>query len=174
MLQKADQPTFHYQPIAVGEPLCRLYTIIPNRRLVGWSEPHQPRSPVQAGFRPSQSPIHHLFALRHFIDTACISKRPLYACFVNLQKAYDTVQHDLLWNRLQFIGVSPHMLAAIRSLYSRATLSMKVAGTAGQPRLQRMGVRQGCSLSPTLFGLFPERDCTTSIQPAWLMRTDLC
>ena len=144
----------NYRPIGVGEPLYRLYTIVLNRRLVGWSEEHQLRSPVQAGFRPGQSPIHHLFALRHFIDTACISKRPLYACFVDLQKAYDTVHHDLLWDRLKSIGVGLRMLAAIKSLYSSGTLSMKVAGTAGQPRLQRMGMRQGCPRSPTLFGLF--------------------
>ena len=54
---------------------------------------HQLRSPVHAGFRPGQSPIHHLFALRHFIDTARISRRPLYACLVDHQKAYDSVQH---------------------------------------------------------------------------------
>ena len=144
----------NYRPIAVGEPLYRLYTIILNKRLVGWSEEHQLRSPVQAGSRPGQSPIHHLFALRHFIDTARISRRPLYACFVDLQKAYDTVQHHLLWDKLESIGVGPRMLAAIRSLYSSGTLSMKVAGTAGGPRIQQMGVRQGCPLSPTLFGLF--------------------
>ena len=46
------------------------------------------------------------------------------------------------------------MLAAIKSLYSSGTLTMKVTGTAGQPRVQQMGVRQGCPLSPTLFGLF--------------------
>ena len=73
---------------------------------------------------------------------------------VDIQKAYDTVQHHLLWDRLESIGVGPRMLAAIKSLYSSGTLSMKVAGRAGQPRLQRMGVRQGCPLSPTLFGLF--------------------
>ena len=146
--------TANYRPIAVGEPLYRLYTIILNRRLVDWSEENQLRSPTQAGFRPRQSPIHHLFALRHFIDTACFAKRPLYACFVDLQKAYDTVQHDMLWSKLESIGVGPRMLAAIQSLYSSGTLSMKVAGTAGQPRAQQMGVRQGCPLSPTLFGVF--------------------
>ena len=146
--------TANYRPIAVGEPLYRLYTIIRNRRLVDWSEEHQLRSPTQAGFRPRQSPIHHLFALRHFIDNACIAKRPLYACFVDLQKAYDTVQHDMLWSKLESIEVGPRMLAAFQSLYSIGTLSMKVAGTAGQPRSQQMGVRQGCPLSPTLFGIF--------------------
>ena len=75
-------------------------------------------------------------------------------CFVDLQKAYDTVQHELLWTRLQDIGVGPRMLAAVQSLYSSGTLSMKVGGTAGQPRVQQNEVRQGCPLSPTLFGIF--------------------
>ena len=46
------------------------------------------------------------------------------------------------------------MLAAIQSLYVTGTLSMKIDGTAGEPAMQRMGVRQGCLLSPTLFGIF--------------------
>ena len=66
----------------------------------------------------------------------------------------DTVQHDMWWSKLESIGVGPRMLAAIQSLYSSGTLPMKVAGTAGQPRTQQMGVRQGCPLSPTLFGSF--------------------
>ncbi|RYE02516.1 MAG: hypothetical protein EOP33_10065 [Rickettsiaceae bacterium] len=94
-----------------------------NRRLVGCSEEHQLRNPVQAGFRPGQSPIHHLFALRHFIDSARISQRPLYACFVDLHKAYDTVQHHLLWDRLESIGVGSRMLAAIKSVFQWNTLN---------------------------------------------------
>ena len=146
--------TANYRPIAVGEPLYRLYTIILNARLVAWSEEHGLRSPAQAGFRPGHSPIHHLFALRHLIDGAILQRRPLFVAFVDLQKAYDTVQHDLLWARLEAIGVSPRMLAAIRSLYSSGALSMRVGGTAGPSLLQQNGVRQGCPLSPTLFGIF--------------------
>ena len=93
--------TASHKSIAVGEPLCKLYTIILNKRMVDWAERQGLRSPSQAGFRPRKSTV---FALRHFIDRARISKRPLFACFVDLQKAYDTVQHDLLWARLQAIG----------------------------------------------------------------------
>ena len=64
---------------------------------MAWSEEHGLRSPVQAGFRPRQSPVHHLFASRHLIDRAILQQRPLFVSFIDLQKAYDTVQHGLLW-----------------------------------------------------------------------------
>ena len=46
------------------------------------------------------------------------------------------------------------MLAAIKSLYASGTLSMKVGGAAGPSLVQQNGVRQGCPLRPTLFGIF--------------------
>ena len=120
--------------------MYRLYTIILNDRLVAWSEEHGLCSPVQAGFRPRQSPIHHLFALRHFIDRAILQQRPLFVSFVDLQKAYDTVQHGLLWAQLEGIRVGPKMLAAIKSLYAGGTLSMKVGGAAGPSLVQQNGL----------------------------------
>ena len=46
------------------------------------------------------------------------------------------------------------MLAATASLCSDVPISMKVAATAGQPRLQKVGVCQSCPLNPMLCGLF--------------------
>ena len=102
-------------------------------RLVAWSEDHGSRSPVQAGFHPQHSPILHLFALRRFIDRAILQRRPLFVAFVDLQKAYDIVQHDLLWAHLEAIGVNPRMMAAFRSRYSSGVLSMRVGSTADPP-----------------------------------------
>ena len=47
----------NYRPIAVGEPLYRLYTTILNSRLVAWSEKHQLRSPAQRAFARSNQPF---------------------------------------------------------------------------------------------------------------------
>ena len=44
--------------------------------------------------------------------------------------------------------------APIILLHITGTLSMKVGGAAGPPLVQQNGVRQGCPLSPTLFGIF--------------------
>ena len=144
----------NYTLVAVGKLLNRLYPVL-NARLVAWSVEHGLRSPVQAAVCPRQSAIDRLFALRDFNGrTILLLRLPLYVCFLDVQKAYDAVQHELLWARLQQIGIGTQMLAAIQSLYSGSTLSMKLGGTAGQPRLQQNGFRQDCALSPTLFGIF--------------------
>ena len=144
----------NYRPIAVGEPLCRLYAVTLNRRIVSWSEDNGLRAPCQAGFRPHLSTEHQLFALRHFIDRSKFEKHPLFAAFVDLRKAYDSVQHPLLWASLQRKGIHGKMLAAIQSLYDGGTMSMKIAGNSGATGTAQVGVRQGCPLSPTLFGIF--------------------
>ena len=74
---------------------------------------------------------HQLFALRHFIDRSRFQKQPLFAAFEDLTKAYDSVQHPLLWASLQRKGVQGKMLAAIQSLYSGGAMSMKICGRAG-------------------------------------------
>ena len=76
----------NYPPIAVGEPLCRLYAAILNRRIVSWAEEVGLRAPCRAGFRPRMSTEHQLFALRHFIDKARFQKQPLFAALLTLER----------------------------------------------------------------------------------------
>jgi hypothetical protein len=51
-------------------------------------------------------------------------------------------------------GISGKMLAAIKSLYSDARIAVKVSGHVGDSMSTSSGVRQGCPLSPTLFGIY--------------------
>ena len=76
-------------------------------------------------------------------DRSRFQKQPLSAAFVDLRKAYDSVQHPLLWTSLQRKGVHGKMLAAIQSLYSGGAMSMKICGRAGATGMAQVGVRQG-------------------------------
>ena len=73
---------------------------------------------------------------------------------VDLKSAYDRVQWQLLWDLLRRLGVQGTMLGAIKSLYDGCLLSMRVSGVTGDSQTPSMGLRQGCPLSATLFGLF--------------------
>ena len=93
------------KPIAVGEPLIRLYASILVQRLVQYTEQRGLRSPTQAGYRPGHSTIHQAFVLQHVVDKHRRRKSPLYLCFVDLKSAYDRVQWQLLWDLLRRLGV---------------------------------------------------------------------
>lgn len=146
--------TANYRPISVGEPISRLYASIMVQRLVKYTEQQQLRSSTQTGYRPELGTIHPAFALQHVIDKHRHASQPLYLCFVDLRSAYDKVQWQLLWGLLQRLGVHGHMLGAIQSLYHGSLLSMRVGGQCGQSQSPSIGLRQGCPLSATLFGIF--------------------
>ncbi|CAB1116625.1 unnamed protein product [Ectocarpus sp. CCAP 1310/34] len=90
----------------------------------------------RSGFRPHRSTLDMLFAIQRLHELARKKSTAVFACFVDLTKAYDSVDRDLLWDVLRRFGVPPKMLA-----YSEWF-------DVGQ------GLRQGCDLAPLLFNLF--------------------
>ena len=64
------------------------------------------------------------------------------------------MQRPLLWQVLQRLGVHGPMLAALQSLYEDSSLAIKINGRSGKTVQSYTGVKQGCPLSPTLFGLY--------------------
>ena len=146
--------TGNYRPIAVTEPIMRLYAGILNARIVQFTEDNDLRAHTQTGFRPGLATQHNLFALQHTIDEARGSGRQLYTCFLDLKGAYDRVQRPLLWQVLQRLGIHGVMLKAIQSLYKDSGLTIHINGRHGKTFQSVTGVKRGCPMSPTLFGLY--------------------
>ena len=173
VFKKGDSlDTSNYRPIAVTDAIMRLYAGILNARLLRFTEDKGLRAETQAGFRPGFSTLHPVMGLQYFIDTAKFAGYPLFACALDLKGAYDRVQRPLLWQILQRLGIHGSMLAAIQSLYHDTEISININGRTGKPIYSRTGVKQGCPLSPTLFGLFADglhrylRQCCPHVGPA--------
>ena len=60
----------------------------------------------QCGFRPARSTVDTLFVVRRLQELGRPRRIPLYMCFIDLQKAYDSVDRELLlWVVLARFGV---------------------------------------------------------------------
>jgi hypothetical protein len=81
--------------------------------------------------------------------------KKLFTCFVDFRKAFDTIPRAKLWHVLQGIGVGRRFLACLRSMYNqdRACVTHPTEGLSSTFACT-IGVKQGCPLSPLLFGLY--------------------
>ena len=76
-------------------------------------------------------------------------------CFIDLQKAYDTVDRTLLWQVLTRIGVPPQMIAVIRKFHDGMRACVRPDdGVCSDWFEVEQGLQQGCVLSPLLFNIF--------------------
>ena len=124
----APQSWDDLRAIAVGSSVPKLFAAVLNRRLVDWAEHGGKHAPEQAGFRPRLSTTHHLFALRHVVDWHRAAGAPLYLAFVDFRKAYDSVNRNLLWLKLEHLGVRGRFLAALQSLYAGDSAFVQLDG----------------------------------------------
>jgi hypothetical protein len=81
-------------------------------------------------------------------------RKPLYACFVDLKKAFDSVWHTGLYLKLLRQNIRGKCFNIIESMYKQSTTCIKMNNYLTQSFKVAAGVKQGEMLSPTLFDLF--------------------
>ncbi len=73
---------------------------------------------------------------------------------MDLEKAYDRVDWLALWEVLRIYGVGGKMLSAIKSFYEAASACVKINGETTEHFEIKVGLRQGCVMSPWLFNIY--------------------
>ena len=106
----------------------------------------------QCGFRPGRGTTNQIFTLKQIFEKSGEYGKDLFACSVDLEKAYDRIPRDKLWKVLrEYAGVNSQLLRAIKSFYCRPEVFVRVNGKQSKPFYEGVGLRQGCVWSPLFF-----------------------
>ncbi|XP_063585836.1 uncharacterized protein LOC134763209 [Penaeus indicus] len=109
---------------------------------------------AQCGFRAARSTIDMVFSVRQLQEKCREQRQPLYLAFIDLTKAFDLVSRDGLFALLQRIGCPPRLLSLVVSFHQDMSGTVQFDGSCSEPFAIKNGVKQGCVLAPTLFGIF--------------------
>ena len=96
-----------------------------------------------------------LFVICRLQELARNKQTPLYVCFIDLTKAYDSVARTLLCTDFARLGVPPNMISVIRQFHDdmRAWVRPDYRVCSGWFGMEQ-SLRQGCVLAPLLFNTF--------------------
>ena len=125
------------------------------RRLGAYCEAKGLLAEERCGFRSDRSTTDMMFVVRRLQEIGRKAGVPLFMCFIDVQKAYDTVDCTLLWQVLTRIGVPPQMIAVIRQFRDGMRACVRPDGGVCSDWFEvEQGLRRGCVLSPLLFNTF--------------------
>ena len=132
----------------------KLFSAIMADTLTCWADLNNKLNKTQFVFRKNRRTIDAIFILQTVIQVAKKQTKPLFTCFVGFVKAFDTINHHLLWTKLSTIGLSRKILNILQNMYAKAAARVTINNNLSTPFQCSRGVRQGYNLSLILFSLF--------------------
>ena len=73
---------------------------------------------------------------------------------IDLQKAFDTIDHEILLQKLSYLNFSPEAISWFKSYLHNRTFRVSVGSTLSEPGDLKCGVPQGSILGPLLFLIY--------------------
>ena len=104
--RKGDQQDFNsYGPISLLSNISKIIQKLVHRQLYGFLEFNNYLYTYQFGFRNLHSTNHALFTITEKIRKAIDNGEITYGVFLDLQKAFDTVDHEILLSKSEHYGI---------------------------------------------------------------------
>ena len=109
---------------------------------------------TQCDFRAGRSTVDMIFTARQIQEKCREQQRDLYLVFIDLTKAFDTVNREGLWSILLKLGCPDKLVNVIRSFHDGMTVRVVDIGGLSDAFVVKNGTKQGCVLAPLLFNIF--------------------
>ena len=92
-----------------------------------------------------------MFALRQVCEKYLPNGKDIFWSFVDLEKAYDTIDQHGMWQMLRVYGVGGKLLKAVQSSHIDSRARVRVGNDVREWFPVNVGLRQGCVMSPWFF-----------------------
>ena len=117
----------NFRGLAIGSAFSKLFSFILLGRLVKFIDLKKLISPKQIGFMKGMRTSDHIFFLQTVIEKFVKkNKKMLFAVFIDFKKAYDTVDRNILINRLKQLGINGMYLQNILGMYTKTEYCIKL------------------------------------------------
>lgn len=149
-----------YRPIALQSTDLKILERLALQSFTSHLDGNSVLSESQAGFRYGRGTREQIWTLSTILS---ISNTPplsnslsLYVAFLDVAKAFDTVHHQILIDKLVALRLPPELLLLIRSILTQSKRKVTISGDQAESDWFGLGagVPQGSLLSPTLYTIF--------------------
>ena len=150
----ANDPN-NYRGISLLDVLGKIYTSILTRRVTFYTNIFSKISESQAGFRDGYSMTDQAFILYSLIHKYLSKKRgKLYVAFVDLTKAFDSINRSKLWKVVSKTGIKGKLYKNLLSMYQLVKACVRTNEGLTSFFNCPLGLKPGCLASPILFSIF--------------------
>lgn len=141
----------NYRPISLATIIAKVLDRLLDQQLGAHIKLHD----AQFGFRPGLSTEAAVLCLKQTVQYYTVRGTPVYAAFLDLSRAFDLVQYDILWKKLyNDTSMPPECISILKYWYANQRNYVNCSGGLSDMYGLECGVRQGGITSPALFSLY--------------------